>query len=414
MEWPESRLLENICTRSAWCSKLCSPICMALTRFCALRLKHILRRLSRPLPNTSCHSAQQRRRTFTSIKIPTMDTLKSTIAENLGGVAHSLAKPEHQFDIEKDIPDLSGKVAVITGGSEGIGYGAGFMMLKNNLSKLFIVSVDPKVVDGALKDITEKLGTQYAQKVVWLECDLGDWPTVVQTAKAISEQTDRLDILCLNAARGIMTYELTDAGVDRHMAVNHIGHVTLCSHLLPLLKKTAEKSTVRIQAQSSNAHQGTPSDCKFASLDELNQDLGPNGQYGRSKLAQALYMRYLAAHLSASHPGILANATHPGLVETKQSVHDIHEAFPVLGYGMSVVMNPFKKDQYMGATSTLFAVTKTEKTGEYICPPAIPESGSQLMQDPELGEQLMKLTAEIVKEKFGPQSVGKGCPLRAN
>ena len=342
-----------------------------------------------------------------------MQAVKNTIAENFGGAAHSLAKPEHQFDIEKDVPDLSDKVAVITGGSEGIGYAAGFVMLKNNLSKLFIISMSQKVIDGALKDISEKLGPQYAEKVVWLECDMGDWPAVVQVAKKISEQTDRIDILCLNAARGIMTYELTDYGVDRHMAVNHVGHVTLCSHLLPLLKKTAEKGTVRIQAQSSNAHQGTPSDCKFESLEEMNQDLGPNGQYGRSNLAEARYMRYLAAHLSSSHPNILANATHPGFVETKMSIDDIHEPYPILGYGMSVAMSPFKKDQWAGAASTLFAATKTEKTGEYICPPAVPEPGSSQMQDAKLGEQLMKFTNELVKEKFGAQSVEKGCSLKA-
>ena len=75
---------------------------------------------------------------------------------------------------------------------------------------------------------------------------------------------------------------------------NHMGHVILTSHLLPLIKETASKgNTVRIVNQASNAHQGAPSDVKFASLEELNQDLGPNGQYGRSKLAGILYAKYL-------------------------------------------------------------------------------------------------------------------------
>lgn len=73
-----------------------------------------------------------------------------------------------------------------------------------------------------------------------------------------------------------------------------MGHVILTSHLLPLIKETASKgNTVRIVNQASNAHQGAPSDVNFASLDELNQDLGPNGQYGRSKLAGILYAKYL-------------------------------------------------------------------------------------------------------------------------
>jgi len=49
-----------------------------------------------------------------------METIKSTIAENFGGPAYSLAKPEHQFSLS-ETPDQSGKVAVVTGGSEGIG-----------------------------------------------------------------------------------------------------------------------------------------------------------------------------------------------------------------------------------------------------------------------------------------------------
>lgn len=150
---------------------------------------------------------------------------------------------------------------------------------------------------------------------------------MARAAKEITSLTDRLDILVNNGGRGIMTYQLTDYGVDRHMAVNHFGHVILTSHLLPLMKKTADEHnvTVRISNQASNAHQSTPEDTKFATLDELNQDIGPQPQYGRSKLAGILYSRYLARHLSGKHPNILVNATHPGVVSTKMSKDDIHE-----------------------------------------------------------------------------------------
>ena len=181
---------------------------------------------------------------------------------------------------------------------------------------------------------------------------------------------------------------------------------------MPILKKTAEKTDyVRIVTLGSNAHQGTPSDCKFESLDELNQDLGPNGQYGRSKLAVMLYARYLAKHLTSSHPNILANTSHPGFVATKASTVDIHEPYPLGGYAMSVGMQPFKKDNFQGAVSTMYAATKTTKSGQYICPPAIPEPGSALAQNSELGEQLMKLTIELIKEKTYSESVEKGCPF---
>ena len=330
-----------------------------------------------------------------------MEAIKNTIAENMGGVAHALARDDQKFDIEKDIPDQSGKVAVVTGGSEGIGYAGAFMLLKNNIEKVFIVSPSQDVFNGCQNDIKEKLGADKAQRAVWVKCDLGDIPSAVQAAKDISNGADRLDILVLNAGRGIMTYQLTEGSqIDRHMMVNHVGHVALTSHLLPLLKSTSEKGTVRIQLQSSNAHEMAPKDTKFASIDELNQDLGPNGQYGRSKLANLLYARYLDRHLHKSNPNILANATHPGFVETKMSTQDIHEPYPTAGYGMSVAMAPIKKDQWEGATSLLYAATKTDRSGEYICPPAIVEPGSELARNPELGESLMKLTREILKTKF--------------
>lgn len=199
-----------------------------------------------------------------------------------------------------------------------------------------------------------------------------------------------------------MTYQLTDYGVDRHMATNHFGHCVFTSLLLPLLKKTAkEKSTlVRIANLGSNAHQGTPSDCKFESLDELNQDLGANGQYGRAKLAVMLYSRWLGKKLQETgNEKVLVNSTHPGFVHTKMSIDEIHEPFPIAGYAMSTVLAPVKKDQWDGCVSTVFAAAKTEKTGQYICPPAIPEEGSSMYQDEDLGEALMKLTEKVIKEK---------------
>ena len=342
-----------------------------------------------------------------------METIKSTIAENFGGPAYSLAKPEHQFSLS-ETPDQSGKVAVVTGGSEGIGYGASFTLLQKNLAKIFLISVSRETADGAIADVREKLGDETANKITWLPCDLSDWKAAAATSQKIRDQTDRLDILILNAGRGIMTYQLTeDTGVDRHMALNHMGHVVLTSHLLPLLKSTAASpsTTVRIAIQASNAHQGAPSDTKFAALAELNRDLGANPQYGRSKLANILYARYLARHLTASHPNILANATHPGFVETKMSTQDIHEPFPVSGAAMSTLMNPFKKDQWMGAVSIVFAATKVTESGLYICPPAVPEEGSKMAQDEELGEQLMRLTRELVMEKTFKDSKEKGCPF---
>jgi len=346
-----------------------------------------------------------------------MQTIKNTIAENLGKVvsnAHDLAPPDQRFALE-ETPDLTGKVAVVTGGSEGIGYGCTHTLLSHNISKLFIISLSSDIASDAINAIRSEMGSEKADRVHWLQCDLSDWAATAKTAFEIASKTDRLDILINNAARGIMTYQIAKNGVDLHMALNCMGHVVLTSHLLPLLKKTAEKGDkVRIVQLGSNAHENAPKDTKFASLEELNNDLGPMTQYGRSKLAAILYAKYLARHVSSSHPNILSNATHPGFVETRQSVDFIHEAYPLGGYAMSVGMAPFKKNQFEGCVSTVFAATKTEGTGEYICPPAIVEKGSELANDEELGERLMELVTRTVKEKTKSESVDKGCPFKTD
>ena len=59
-----------------------------------------------------------------------------------------------------------------------------------------------------------------------------------------------------------------------------------------------------------------------------------------------------------------------------------------------------------------YAATVTEKSGEYICPPAAAEPGSELAQNEQLAEDMMKLTRDVVTEKTKKDSVDKGCPMK--
>jgi len=65
-----------------------------------------------------------------------MDAVKNTVAENMGHGAHSLARPERQFDIESDVLTQKGKVTVVTSGSEGIGFSVAFTLLKQPIQTL--------------------------------------------------------------------------------------------------------------------------------------------------------------------------------------------------------------------------------------------------------------------------------------
>lgn len=146
-----------------------------------------------------------------------MDAVKQTVAQNMGiGGAHEMVPEDQRFDLT-DTPDLKGKVAVVTGGSEGIGYGTIHTLLAHGLEKVFVISVSKETIDQAIKAIGEGLGEEVAKKIEWLQCDLADWKKTAETANTIAKSTDRIDILINNAARGIMTYQLTDYNIDRHV-----------------------------------------------------------------------------------------------------------------------------------------------------------------------------------------------------
>lgn len=145
-----------------------------------------------------------------------METIKQTIAQNLGGSSHKLVPEHQQFSLEQ-VPSLNGKVAVVTGGSEGIGFGCTHTLLSHGIEKLIILSLVKEKADGAVEAIRSELGDEAAKKVTWIECDLSDWEKAKEVAEQISSSTERLDILINNAGRGIMTYQLNDYGVDRHV-----------------------------------------------------------------------------------------------------------------------------------------------------------------------------------------------------
>lgn len=295
-----------------------------------------------------------------------METVKKTLAENLGQPFHNLATGDQAFTLE-EVPDLSGKVAVLTGGSEGIGYGCTHTLLSHNISKLFVLSQTEQKIEDALDGIEQELGAAARKAVVWKQCDLSDWQRTSAVALEISNETDRVDIMINNAGRGIMTQQFAPTnGIDAHMAGNHFGHTVLTSHLLPLLKKTADAGNkVRIVNLSSSLHENAPKETAFKDVEELQKNYGPEAQYGRSKLAVLLHAKYLARHLTSEHPNILANAVHPGVVDSAQTNVHIHEPYPLLGYGMSVGLKPFRKSAFDGCVSTMYAATACNDSGLY-------------------------------------------------
>lgn len=341
-----------------------------------------------------------------------METIKHTIAENIGVAPtfsadpHLLVEPQHRFGLE-EVGGLSGKVALVTGGSEGIGFGCTHTLLRGNIDKVFVLSMSKEIIDQA-KDAFAKdneLPQDAVHHIVWKQCDLTDYKRVQQVASEVTNETERLDILIANAAKGIMSYALDHNGLDSHMSINHLGHVVLIDALLPLLERTTQKfhTKARVVSLSSNLASQAPKHTEFRDEDDFRTDVGAQGLYNRTKLANLLFSRYLNRKYSVEggHGDVIFNACHPGVVETRQTQVWIHEPFPILGYGMNL-LNPIKKDIFQGCVSAMYCATQPTKGGNFICPPAIPEEGPQKSRDEEMQDRLARLSKQLIERAGVP------------
>ncbi|KAL9101773.1 MAG: hypothetical protein Q9187_009201, partial [Circinaria calcarea] len=236
----------------------------------------------------------------------------------------------NKFDPDKDIPDLAGKVYIVTGGSAGIGFGIVAHLLQHNAAKILLLSNQKQHADEAMEELKE-FGDP--SRVHWVHCDLSDLKQTDQVAKQLAQEEKRIDALVCNAGLGVGKYWETSDGIDSHFQVNHLSQVHLIFMLLPNLQGTPHS---RLVLQSSDLHRAAPSSVKFASLAEINTDIGPSYLYNRSKLAQVLFVRALKRRMDAGKLGfnisntLYANATHPGGVSTDQQQQAV-EAYGTLG-----------------------------------------------------------------------------------
>lgn len=232
------------------------------------------------------------------------------------------------FDTDKDVPDLSGKVIVLTGGTSsphpspsfptdryglgtsGVGKTAIEHLAKHNPSHIYFTGRNVPSADALIASCPDP------SHLTFVQVDLTSLDSVRAAAERILTDTDRLDILIANA--GIMATPLgqTKDGYEIQFGTNHVGNAALALRLLPLMKRTAElsESDVRFVAVTSLGARSASS-IDFGTIKTTQEDLrfGTWGRYGQSKLANVLFARELARR----YPQITSLAIHPGVVNTR-------------------------------------------------------------------------------------------------
>jgi len=200
---------------------------------------------------------------------------------------------------------MKGKTCLVTGATSGIGLEAAEELARRGAA-LILVGRDPRRGAAALKRIKSRVP---AAQVALRFADLSRFGEIRRLAAELLATAGRIDVLVNNAGAFFDRHALTEDGVERTFALNHMGYFLLTDLLLARLREAAPSRIVNV---ASEAHRGATLD--FSDLAGRN---GAKGwpAYRRSKLANILFTAELARRLEGS--GVTANCLHPGFVATR-------------------------------------------------------------------------------------------------
>ncbi|MFJ6292075.1 oxidoreductase [Streptomyces griseoviridis] len=285
-----------------------------------------------------------------------------------------------------DIPDQSGRTAVVTGANSGLGI-ATVEALAGAGAHVVLAVRDPRRGEAAAARIPGSVEVR--------RLDLADLASVREFAAGWRGD---LDLLINNAGVMNIPESATKDGFETQFGTNHLGHFALTNLLLPHL-------TERVVTVSSGAHRmpGTPR-IHFDNLD-LTGEYAPMKAYSQSKLANLLFTLELQRRLTAAGSPVRATAAHPGWAATNLQSHDgsaVRRAFMRVGNRLVA------QDNRAGALPTLYAAVADLPGASYVGPDGLGEmrggpalvGRSAAASDPAAARQLWTVSEELTGVTF--------------
>lgn len=314
---------------------------------------------------------------------------------------------------EHEIPDLTGKVAVVTGANVGLGRGTAQLLAKHNAHVYFTCRSEDKCAK-AVKEIEAYKHKGSKAKTVCSVVELSSLKSVQKWTKDISKELAELggiDMLIFNAGVLGSPFGLTEDKIEWQFGVNHLGHFAMWKGLEPLVEK-AEKTRgqARVVSVSSMAHLGSPKEGIKRSLKELNDEESYDRMlaYGQSKLANILFAKELQTRADEKKLKIYSNAVHPGAVDSDMARHVKKLLTDFAGESVSKALFSALKLAYWSeqdaALTSLFPAVSQEVVtrdirGQYFVPVARVHEPSKQAKDPELAKWLWSFSEDLLKEK---------------
>lgn len=214
----------------------------------------------------------------------------------------------HTWSIS-DMPDMSGKTAVITGGNTGLGFKTALELVRRG-AHVVIGSRSTANGEQAVARIRADIPDA---KIGFCQLELTDDTSVTDFANAYMDTHDRLDILLHNAGLVIHPkYEQTAAGRELQMHINHLGHYALTCQLMPVFLAT--QGARLVQSTTVPYNKGN---IDFDDFDWTQRKYSPMQSYFDSRLAQILFAFSLNQEFKRQGHNARAISMQPGLVATE-------------------------------------------------------------------------------------------------
>jgi len=298
---------------------------------------------------------------------------------------------------ENDVPDQTGRLAVITGSNTGLGYDTA-RVLAGRGAKVVMAVRDTAKGDAAAARIR---ALSPGADVTVRKLDLGSLASVRDAAAEMAETYPRIDLLINNAGVMYPPKQTTADGFELQFGTNHLGHFALTGLLL---KNLLDVEGSRVVVVASIAH-NIRAKIDFDDLQWERRRYDRVAAYGQSKLANLMFAYDLQRRLAAAKAKTIAVAAHPGVAATELVRHVPGASLPGVNWLSGKLLNSSE----LGALPTLRAATDPAvRGGQYYGPDGFRElrgypvlvTSTKQSQDVAIQERLWTVSEELTGVTF--------------
>ncbi|KAL9948028.1 hypothetical protein D7B24_009540 [Verticillium nonalfalfae] len=294
---------------------------------------------------------------------------------------------------DEDIPNLDGRIILVTGGSSGLGLETVRQLARHHPTRIYVAGRSQERGETAIRMVKDTVTT--TTDLRFLPMDLASFQSVKSAVASFLQSETRLDLLVNNAGLVFAAPRLTSDGYEVQFGTNFMGHALLTRLLLPVLRATAStEADVRVVtvASAAEAHAGKTT----YAFDRYRTTMAAESTHARHCLSK-LALVHFAAAAAQRYPDVRFVTVHPGAVRTTVG-KDWHVGALFLLFIRTWILL-FAAPVQDGALNQLWASASPDAvSGEFYHPVGVPGKGSPRSRDAALRERLWSWTDKELQQ----------------